>query len=648
MALVTLPEPLFKPGLVLGVSWATASQLATHVRQRCQGQEGTRARGESGTVHQVSWDTSLKDPVMRKLMNESVGSFLAVQQAAELEGTIAQETLARLSRQYRAVLKDCQEELESESDVSGEGREGADLLYKLELMWELVEILFLVTAPGGLVLPPLLQWVTQHFPACEEQGKQVLTQASEAPEQHVSYWQAVTGFVLQGRLSEARNLLRLHSEYNSVPFLSMDELLCKMPSLSTGSEATPAAELEFRWRHWQVEVCSRIQEGDFAAFPELALLGEVLSGAEGALAQVAEHCETWYQWLVARLLYTQPTVRTYELSLHSSQAVDRFGGLRSMTTLDSVLLAAMEADLGQVVRELCLSLDSLWMPAHLVDLLHHSPGLSMGVTSSEGLSGGLREWLLLEYATSMAGSHSSLWQLALLYLDTCPVQGKRRAELLLERIPLNTERKALKVMQCAAERGLQGVCRTVCKVMGRRGLDQGNTSAAMCWALKSGDAKFTTFLAETILREYAESGAFSSSELLDSLGASIVVADRLTFLAKYRQFHRQVQEERWREAATLLHTLIASRLAPRYFWVTLLVDCLPFLPISSPSEQVIFSSEETYCLLDCLQDLHQDYTNLPIKQVTVLKEQEQRLRLSLAKNLALALTKEGDSAAGIA
>jgi len=96
MALVTLPEPLFKPGLVLGVSWATASQLATHVRQRGQGQEGTRARGESGTVHQVSWDTSLKDPVMRKLMNESVGSFLAVQQAAELEGTIAQETLARL------------------------------------------------------------------------------------------------------------------------------------------------------------------------------------------------------------------------------------------------------------------------------------------------------------------------------------------------------------------------------------------------------------------------------------------------------------------------------------------------------------------------------------------------------------------------
>ena len=64
---------------------------------------------------------------------------------------------------------------------------------------------------------------------------------------------------------------------------------------------------------------------------------------------------------MARLLYTLPTVKTYELGLHGAQAVDRFGGLGSMTTL--------------VVRELCLSLDNFWFSAHLLDLLHHAGAL---------------------------------------------------------------------------------------------------------------------------------------------------------------------------------------------------------------------------------------------------------------------------------
>ena len=41
--------------------------------------------------------------------------------------------------------------------------------------------------------------------------------------------------------------------------------------------------------------------------------------------------------------------------------------------------------------------------------------------------------------------------------------------------------------------------------------------------LKSADSKFTTFLADKILVEYSTSGTFSSTDLLDSLGASIVV-----------------------------------------------------------------------------------------------------------------------------
>ena len=61
----------------------------------------------------------------------------------------------------------------------------------------------------------------------------------------------------------------------------------------------------------------------------------------------------------------------------------------------------------------------------------------------------------------------------------------------------------------------------------------------MSWALRSQDVTFTTFLADRLLHEYTTSGGFASSaDLLDHLGTSMVLSDRLTFLAKYREFHR--------------------------------------------------------------------------------------------------------------
>ena len=40
------------------------------------------------------------------------------------------------------------------------------------------------------------------------------------------------------------------------------------------------------------------------------------------------------------------------LAVHGQQAVDRYGGLSGMTTLDSMLLAVLENDIPQVIGEL--------------------------------------------------------------------------------------------------------------------------------------------------------------------------------------------------------------------------------------------------------------------------------------------------------
>ena len=79
----------------------------------------------------------------------------------------------------------------------------------------------------------------------------------------------------------------------------------------------------------------------------------------------------------------------------------------------------------------------------------------------------------------------------------------------------------------------------------------------------------------------------------------------------------------FRKAAASLHSLVWSKSAPKYFWITLLIDALPFLADNvtqtiQESAGVFFSSEQTYELMQCLHELQND-SELPVKQVCVLK-----------------------------
>jgi len=623
----------------LATSWGVGNTIAVSPAPPQLTDTPAKPTG-SVEVHEVRWETSLFQPIYRKLVNESAATFLGLQKlSADSQGPLSTDQLVKISRQYRSILRDCQEQLDNLAETSPAAQASiysaqSEVTYKLELIWNLVEIL--IIKPGGFIMSQLLHWISLHFTDCEDGAKSVLSQSSDTPEDHVEYWSSLQEFVLQGRMDQARNLLRLHSDYATDMFASMDELLRKMPQTSS---ATNMAEFDMQWRNWQVEVVGRLQAGDFAVYPELNQIAEILAGQEETLNSIADRCETWYQWMVYRLLYTNPAVRGYDLSIYAQQAIDRFGGLQSLTSLDSVLLGIIELELPEVIRELCLTLDNFWFPAHLLDLLHRTGAMS----GETGISGaGLREFLLLDYATSLM-SHNSLWQLGVVYFDHCPVQGKQRLEALLERVHLANDYKANKVLEIAQSRGLHSVLTSTCKVMGMKALASKDTGSAMAWALKSQDAKFTTFLADKLLFEYTNSGKFSSRDLLDNLGTSIIVSDRLTFLGKYREFNKMRDECDYIPAAELLHSLLWSRLAPKYFWVTLLVDALPFLT----ADAVLLTGQQTHQLLQCLQELTSD-PSLPEKQQVILEEQETSIRLALAKNLARAMIKEGDSSTAAA
>lgn len=85
---------------------------------------------------------------------------------------------------------------------------------------------------------------------------------------------------------------------------------------------------------------------------------------------------------------------------------------------------------------------------------------------------------------------------------------------------------------------------------------------ALTWGLKSQDGPFTSFLADKFLHIYIKTGQLPCTDLLENLGSSILVSDRLIFLGKYYEFHKLYETEDFRSAANLLISLLASKIVP--------------------------------------------------------------------------------------
>jgi nuclear pore complex protein Nup85 len=78
-------------------------------------------------------------------------------------------------------------------------------------------------------------------------------------------------------------------------------------------------------------------------------------------------------------------------------------------------------------------------------------------------------------------------------------------ECFLERVGIDSERKALKLLRLCAIHRLDRLERTVCRVMGRRAVATGQTGSALVWYTRAGDeasVDAVTQLANHVLEDY--------------------------------------------------------------------------------------------------------------------------------------------------
>ncbi|KAK7506744.1 hypothetical protein BaRGS_00002219 [Batillaria attramentaria] len=663
---ISLPLPTREHATLRSV-WGLGNQLFVYAANRDpprQSDGRPSARPQTTDILDVRWNADMYGPVTRKLVNESHSVFVMLQgQVTSHTGSALYSQLKKASRKYRSVLKACTLELQAveSCEENAEKRSYYDdqiqLLEIVQLIWSLCEILFIDISPGEMVLTQLLNWIQSHFSYGRQLAEEVIKE--EQADTHPAYWQAVYRLLLQGDVDRVRKLLSLHTCNQTQPFASVDELLKKMPQWRT-THAMSLAEFDLKWRHWREECMRRYEEGQFTAFSQLEVVVQILCGDMLVFSEHRDLCETWYHLLISRLLFQHPTVRPTDLSLYAQECMEEFrrAGQR-MGDLDNILLAAFEFDLHQVVKDSStyLSGHSWWFVAHLTDILHHC-----GQIDSQKLAFGsnLREYLLLQYASGLM-SHHSLWQVGVDYLDFCPVLGREHLKLFIESLPLDSERKANKLLHICQERDLSEQAQSICKVMGMRCTDDGRLGSALSWFLRSKDVPAATRLTERFLQEYKEHGRFSHVDLLDHLGPTMLLTKQLTFLGKYREFHRLYQEKDLQAAASLLLALLAERVAPRDFWVTLLMDALPLLE----TPQVVLGTQQTYELMHCLEELTLELqkhstnaaTNIGARpkspgvrvsataSTQLISESDLEklkfLRLALARNLSRAILHEG-------
>eukprot|EP00076_Gallus_gallus_P027549 XP_015150887.1 nuclear pore complex protein Nup85 isoform X1 [Gallus gallus] len=607
---------------------------------------GDGAPGPS-RVFVVRRDQDIYMETLRKLFNESHGIFVGLQRCEEERAARARNAqLVQVSKNYRSVIRACMEDMH-QSAISA--RDSAlhsqysiqlcffqvSILSAMELIWNLCEILFVEAAPAGPLLLRLLDWVQLHICDVDNMVREVL--GSENPSKHKLFWNVVDIFVLQGRMDEARHLLSKEAIANPTSmnmYKILDDLMKKMPVPSLGNTQT-LTEMELKWQHWHEECQRYLQDGTFASNSHMESICKILLGDENAILEKKELMTTWYHFLVTRLLYSHPTVKPMELRFYAQSSMDMFLGEESNPEpLDTILMAAFEFELHQVIKECSVALSNWWFVAHLTDLLDHCKLLQ---SHNLYFGSNMREFLLLEYASGLF-SHHSLWQLGVDYFDHCPEYGRVYLELHIERIPLNTEQKALKVLRICEQRQMHEQVRSICKIMAMKALRNNRLGSALSWSIRAKDAAFATLISDRFLKDYCERGYFSDLDLIDNLGPSMLLSDRLTFLGKYREFHRLYGEKRFSEAARLLLMLMTAHIAPCSFWMTLLTDALPLLE----QKEVIFSAEQTYELMRCLEDLTArklDKQKFQDDDVETMKVE--MLRLALARNLARVIVKEG-------
>ncbi|XP_052873331.1 nuclear pore complex protein Nup75 [Anopheles cruzii] len=647
--------------LGLTLNWATEHQFGvlafSNVKNKRAPQPLQGKQTVPVTINQFDVDFALDEPNLRAMVSECGRVFYDLQQRRYglVGGSTQTIDFVEISQRYRLIVRHAIDKIklliaepsnspEPASELCRQTYEAQiRLFYGIECTWHLIEFLLLDNNKSAAIVMPLLEWIRYHFPRPAQEANELLKRDLQV-EHAENYWSVMKSLVLQGQTMIARALLRLHVSANTHGFRTADQLLQSIPIYSVYGGLS-VHKFQTQWQCWCRKVQTLLDTGTFTDEPYLEEILRLVIGDQQVWAQQLSNATSWYEYFPGYLLYTDSTCKYYQLTEHVSEWMAKFREAQPATgrekLLDKLVLAVMENDLMEVVRQVQGLPDNGWFAVHLVDLLHHAGQLlELGTvridetgTSSPGSEGGervdlgklVRDSVLYDYGTLLM-SHPSLWMLGIEYLEFSSTLGLGAQETLLARIPIRNESQARKILAVARKQGYVSVEAEVCKVLTKRFLALKRYGSALDWAIRSGDSAYVCDVANIFLEHYCNHGELLCESLVANLGAEVFISSRLVFLKKYYDFRQFYQEQAYAKAAELLVNLMDSKIMPSYFWPCLMSDAIPLLEFKEP----IIPSKETLIILEHLQmDL------VPMLQQRQQKQGDEKVDTTDSQKMAL-------------
>lgn len=564
-----------------------------------------------------------------------------------------------ISRRYRSIVHECVENLTR--DVKNDHIDQIKTFRELEVIWNLCEILLLDVNQIGTLIIQLKNWIKMHFDELCDEAKNIIIALDNNNYKFTEnsnpdvYWNVVTKLVLRGELKKAIQLLKCHYEYERDDQLKLvSSMMEKMPM----SNQYIVHEFYNKWSCWS-ESCKREREtGQFDNNRALLNIVRLFCQDLDVYEEFASSCETWYQLMVAYLLYNDPCIKTTDLSELCRRSISMFkqnnfkykNDKPEPNEFDEIIISAFEYDLIQVIARCCSYLDdNWWFVTHFVDLLYCSNQLKIHeIVESDKM----RENFLQDYASTLFDDEH-LWPLGISYLDNCHNTGIFFLETLISRVPigLHDDIKTNKIISMANKRGLMDLTKSVCLLMARNWLAKTpkldddsikidkykrtnettlppavNLSNALYWAVKSGDIPITTYVSDQYLYYYCKTNTFPDESVFENLTRSLILNERLAFLAKYYEFKQIVLDSSndMRRAGDLISALLASKIYPNFFCNKLLEDSKNLL---EHKPQLVFEPKKALHLMRSVEEITKEG----------MIDDDVGLRKNIVRNMARAL-----------
>lgn len=223
-------------------------------------------------MYHLTTNFILDEPILRSLVTECSNVFLNLQLVRNSTPAAAIDFL-KISRSYRSAIRACLEKLQdliANADLRDveQYRNYVTIFYSVESIWHLVEILIIDASSVNAVVPNLLEWVRFHFPTAERLATELLQQGREVDSSDDDYWPVVKGLIIQGQLSVARALLKMHTNSESVCFEVAEQILQTMPVYSVYGGLS-IQKFKSQWQYWAANARSKVDAGILAVEPEL-------------------------------------------------------------------------------------------------------------------------------------------------------------------------------------------------------------------------------------------------------------------------------------------------------------------------------------------------------------------------------------------